>query len=616
MAALETTSVSRPRPPDFIPGYRLEKVVGRGGMGEVYEALQLSLGRQVAVKLLNAELAKDASFVARFEKEGAALAALRHPNIVSIVDKGKTDTSYYLVMEFVDGPSLREQMRNPLYMPGQALKMFEQVCRAIDYAHNRGVIHRDLKPENILFDDQAGGIAKVTDFGLAGLDERADAQGLRNLTQTHVAMGTAAYMAPEQQVDARTADHRADIYSLGILLYELMVGETPKGNYDPPSVKKPSLDKRLDAVVSKCLKPLPADRYQSVAELLIDLEPLVPVTSMIGTAHTSPAQRALRKARELGRSLVRAIAIGLVMSAVAVLAAAMLRDRTAAKRQPAGIELTTDFGNKSPMTPPGRIDRASRHLTLGEGPDTVPLVAMGRKPVVEKDTIGYPVDDDLATGRTIIDTDMSVDGLAFSARVETQQIRHGAMEPVRKLFFGPRADARSALLLVGEPGRYVALVVSGAGAEPSLEWALGGSKRGAMTAPLPAGLSATHLELRIDPVTGDLSALVGEGRDQRPLGEKLVLGKDWKTLFGEPPRPAVGCLEGTCAFRNVVVEGLTMPSVVVPMQVLVEEAPAPTPPIPPRPAARPTPTPPVKKQAPAKAPPPVTKKPTPPSKKK
>jgi hypothetical protein len=181
----------------------------------------------------------------------------------------------------------------------------------------------------------------------------------------------------------------------------------------------------------------------------------------------------------------------------------------------------------------------------------------------------------------------------------------GAFEPVRKLFFGPRADSRSALLLVGEAGRYVALVVSGTGAEPSLEWALGGSKRGAMTAPLPAGMAATHLELRIDPGTGELSALVGTGSDQRPLGEKLVLGKQWKTLFGEPPRAAVGCLEGSCAFRSLLVEGLRVPSLVVPMQVLVEE----TPPIPPRPVAAKAPAPaPAKKASPPPRPAPVTKK--------
>src|SRR5262245_29801955 len=171
--AADPTAISRPKPADFIPGYRLEKLVGKGGMGEVHQAVQLSLARTVAVKLLASELASDESFVARFEKEGAALATLRHPNIVSIVDRGKNESTYYLVMEFVDGPSLREVMRSPLLDHGQALRTMMQICKAIEYAHGRGVIHRDLKPENILFDEQAGGIAKVTDFGLAGFDEKA-----------------------------------------------------------------------------------------------------------------------------------------------------------------------------------------------------------------------------------------------------------------------------------------------------------------------------------------------------------------------------------------------------------------------------------------------------------
>jgi hypothetical protein len=618
MAALEQTSVSRSRPPDFIPGYRMEDVVGKGGMGEVYRATQLSLQRTVAVKLLNQELAKDSQFVARFEKEGAALATLRHPNIVSIVDRGKTDTTYYLVMEFVDGPSLREQMRNPLTMPGHALKMFGEICKAIEYAHSRGVIHRDLKPENILFDLQAGMIAKVTDFGLAGLDERADKDGLRNLTQTHVAMGTAAYMAPEQQVDARSADQRADIYSLGVLLYELMVGETPKGNFDAPSVKKPELDKRLDGIVSRCLKSNPADRYQSVNELMVALEPLVPVTSMIGTTQTSAGQRLARKLRDLGRRFVRGVELGLVLAALAVLGAALLRDKVSSHRQPAGIELTTDAGGKWPLTAPGRFDRNTHTLTLGSGPDTISVIALGRKSKLENGALLYTADesdDDLPSGRTVLDADVAGDGVAFSSDVETQRIPVGTMEPLRKLFAGPRPDSRSALLLVGEPGRYVALVVSGTGAEPVLEWALGSNKRGAMTAPLPAGSTATHLELKIDPTTGELQALVGEGRDQRPLGEKLVLGAAWKTLFGKSPRPAVGCLEGTCMFRSMRVEGLMNPP---PANVNITLADPPDRTPPGKVAAPPTP-PPTGKKSSGKTPPPPpppTKKAPPPGKKK
>ncbi len=533
MPPVEPTAVSRPKAVDFIPGYRLDHVVGKGGMGEVYQAVQLSLGRKVALKLLSAELAKDAAFVARFEKEGAALAALSHPNIVAIVDKGKTESTYYLVMEFVDGPSLREVMRSPLYTPGQALHMFAQVCRAIDYAHQRGIIHRDLKPENILFDEQAGGIAKVTDFGLAGFEEK---DGKFNLTQTHVAMGTASYMAPEQMVDARKADARADIYSLGVLLYELLVGETPKGNYDPPSVKKAELDKRLDPIVSRCLKQAPGDRYASVGELLKELEPLVPVTSMVFTAHTSPGQRFVRKARDVARSTARVFEAAVVLCAVAIIVVSLVRDKVKSAQLPAGMELTTDSGGKWPLTTAGRVDKQSPSLTLGDGPDTVPVVAVGRKVALEHGNILFVPPEDTRTGRAVLDVELKGDGMSFSAEAFTQESKRSWFDPIRALFTGPRPNARSALMLVGEPGRYVALIIPGNGDPPSLEWALG-EKRGSMSAPLVTGGATTFLELKIDPSTGELAALVGKGRDQRLLADSVTLGPQLAhALRRAPPR--------------------------------------------------------------------------------
>ena len=274
------TAISRKSEPPTIPGYELKQLVGRGGMGEVHMATQLSLQRTVAVKLLKHELAKDDQFVGRFEKEGAALASLRHPQIVSIVDRGKAGDTYYLVMEFVDGPSLREKMRDANFDQDRALMTMLLVARAIEYAHGRGVIHRDLKPENILFDEQAGGIPKVTDFGLAGLDESFGPQQ-RNLTQTHVSMGTASYMPPEQSIDAKSAGPRADLYSLGVMIYETLTGELPVGQFDPPSMKKPGLDKRLDAIVARCLKPNPDDRYPSASALIADLEKVVQLNSYL-----------------------------------------------------------------------------------------------------------------------------------------------------------------------------------------------------------------------------------------------------------------------------------------------------------------------------------------------
>ncbi|MBX7097486.1 MAG: serine/threonine protein kinase, partial [Myxococcaceae bacterium] len=404
--------MSRPRPPDAVPGYRLEKLLGKGGMGEVHLATQLSLGRKVAVKLLRDDLARDEAFVARFEKESAALASLRHPNIVTLLDKGKTDVTYFLVMELVEGPSLREVMRRPDWEPLLALRLFDQVARGVEYAHQQGVIHRDLKPENILLDEPSGGTPKVTDFGLAGFDEKAAIQ--LPLTQTHMAMGTASYMAPEQQIDARSVDHRADIYALGVLLYELLTGEVPRGTFQLPSVRKPGVDKRLDPVVTRCLKPDPKDRYPSVAELRKDLEVVLPTTSLLTPSRLTRGQKAKLWLRQAGRAAVRTAEGLVVVSALAVLLVAALRDGATKGHQSAGLELTVDSGVRRPSTVVGRLDRDAQRLTLGEGPDAVPLVARDRPVAVDRGTIVFAAPEELTARRTLLDAVPPGDGLAVS----------------------------------------------------------------------------------------------------------------------------------------------------------------------------------------------------------
>jgi hypothetical protein len=615
MAALENTAISRPRPPDLIPGYRLERLVGKGGMGEVHRAVQLSLGRIVAVKLLAADLAKDPTFVTRFDKEGAALATLSHPNIVSIVDKGKADDTYYLVMEFIDGQSMREVMRTPLLATDQALGMARDLCRAIEYAHSRGVIHRDLKPENILFDDQAGGIAKVTDFGLAGFVDEGAVSARFNLTETHVSMGTYSYMAPEQRVDAKSADHRADIYSLGVILYELLVGEVPAGNFDPPSTRKPGLDKRLDAIVAKCLKAIPADRYQKVSDLLVDLEPLVPAARTQTPKRLGAVERAKVAAAKVAKRTLRTVAVLIVVAASAVLVAAALRARARPARPSPGQELMTESRERWPMTSPGRIDppQDKRRLSLGDGPDTVSVVAQGRKPTLKDGvlTFGAPEGEALV-GRATLDADLEGTGLSFTARVETSQPLQGTLAPVRNLLLGPAAESRSALVLLGEPGRYVALVVSASGGPPVFEWALGSEKRGTMSSPSLPKTGPTKLEVFIDSKRGELSAWVGEGQDRRLIGDPMHLGPGWRRLFGEMPKAAVGCLDGECRFSAV--------------HLTVEREPAPPPPPPASPPeVAPVPDPPSKLgtrkppavEPPVKKPPVLTRpppvKPPPPS---
>ncbi|RKH32279.1 serine/threonine-protein kinase [Corallococcus sp. CA031C] len=258
-----------------LPGLELLEVLGRGGMGEVWLARQQSLGRTVAVKVLPPRLAKDAEFVSRFDKEATALAALSHPHIVQIIDRGVAGEHYYFVMEYVEGQSLRHALSgaDPI-SPQQALKVLLQVTRAVEAAHEKNIIHRDLKPENILLDGRLN--AKVADFGLAGI-RQPDSQ--KQLTATSVAMGTLNYMAPEQRRDAKNVDGRADLFSLGVMMYEALTGELPVGRFKLPSQRVRGLDPRLDPVVERLLETDREARYATATEVCEALESLVSASS-------------------------------------------------------------------------------------------------------------------------------------------------------------------------------------------------------------------------------------------------------------------------------------------------------------------------------------------------
>lgn len=262
-----------------LPGFDLIELLGRGGMGEVWRAFQRSLGRQVAVKLLPPALAQDPEFVARFEKEATALASLSHPHIIQIIDRGVAGAHYYFVMEFVEGKTLRETLSGGRPAPQETLRIVLQILRAIEAAHDKQIIHRDLKPENILLDGR--GHAKVADFGLAGMREGEERL---QLTATAVAMGTINYMAPEQRRDARNVDQRADLYSVGVILYELLTGELPIGRFRMPSERVPGLDGRFDEIVGKLLESDPTHRFTHAREVLAALEPLQSSTQLSGAS--------------------------------------------------------------------------------------------------------------------------------------------------------------------------------------------------------------------------------------------------------------------------------------------------------------------------------------------
>ena len=277
----DTPAAQPPLPPEQIaphfPHLEILECLGRGGMGVVYKARQKTLNRLVALKLLAPERVRDAKFAERFTREAQALAALNHPNIVTIYDFGQAGGFYFLLMEFVDGLNLRQLLRARKFTPEEALAIVPPLCDALQFAHDRGIIHRDIKPENLLLDKV--GRVKVADFGIAkmlgtvnGGGNAGESAAPENATQT--AVGTPSYSAPEQKTDPQSVDSRADIYSLGVVFYEMLTGELPGKRIEPPS-RKVQIDVRLDEVVLRALEQKPELRYQQVSEVKTMVETIV-----------------------------------------------------------------------------------------------------------------------------------------------------------------------------------------------------------------------------------------------------------------------------------------------------------------------------------------------------
>ncbi|MGC1272065.1 MAG: serine/threonine-protein kinase [Planctomycetaceae bacterium] len=286
------------------PHLEFLQLLGSGGMGAVYLAKQIRLDRRVAVKILPPDLADDGAFAERFLREARALARLGHPNIVGVYDFGQTPGGlFYFLMEYIDGPTLRQVVVNRTAEPKQALEIVQQVCDALQFAHDKGVVHRDIKPENILLDGH--GRVKIADFGLAKLLGLAEpsSPAAGSLTGTRQAMGTPHYMAPEQIAGSRSVDHRADIYSLGVVFYELLTGELPVGRFAPPS-KKVQIDVRLDEVVLRSLEAEPAQRYQRASDVKTDVET---ISSVPPRRHGDPFPAAMRFVRDASAGTGRAV---------------------------------------------------------------------------------------------------------------------------------------------------------------------------------------------------------------------------------------------------------------------------------------------------------------------
>lgn len=268
----------------LIPAYEFLEFIDRGGMGIVYRARQRSLDRMVAVKLLPLGLRNRRTFTERFSREARALALLSHPHIVSVYDFGETECGcMYYVMEYIKGTTLRNLMKQGKATSRQLLSIAAKVCEALQFAHFHGVVHRDVKPANVLMDER--GHVKVADFGLAKvLGPATD----RALTAASDALGTPDYMAPEACSGEHEVDHRADIYSLGVMLYEMLTGHVPKGVWEPPS-RTSGADVRFDEVISRALQADPGRRYQTVTDLSTAISQVVQAS----TATSSTASPAL-----------------------------------------------------------------------------------------------------------------------------------------------------------------------------------------------------------------------------------------------------------------------------------------------------------------------------------
>jgi serine/threonine protein kinase len=294
--------------------------IGQGGMGAVYKARQKELDRTVALKILPPDIGQDAAFAERFTREARALAKLNHPGIVTLYEFGSsgresapseqsrltsaaTGRFYYFLMEFVDGVNLRQLLQTGRVSSREALAIVPQICDALQYAHDQGIVHRDIKPENILLDRR--GRVKVADFGLAKLVEgragiplsadaaqtESGAHGVTRpaeaLTEAGKVMGTPNYIAPEQIEHPDEVDHRADIYALGVVLYQMLTGELPGKPLQPPS-SKVRLDVRLDEIVLRALEQKPERRYQQASVLKTDMETIAGSSPTTSSANKPP----------------------------------------------------------------------------------------------------------------------------------------------------------------------------------------------------------------------------------------------------------------------------------------------------------------------------------------
>ena len=287
--------------------YELEELVGAGGMSSVFRAHDRLLDRKVALKVLHQQYADDPEYVERFRREARAVATLSHPNVVTVIDRGDEDGRQFIVFEYVDGENLKRLLEREGPLPVErALELAMQVARGLSFAHQEGLVHRDVKPQNVLLNGD--GRAKVTDFGIA---RSLDVQ--QGVTRTGTVLGTSDYIAPEQ-AQGQAVDEQSDVYSLGVVLYELLTGKVPFPgenfvavamrhiNEPPPSVRasRPEVPPRVDAAVQRAMAKSPADRFPTMLDFCAELDACLDELQGTQVLRPQAAPRVSRRRKRAG----------------------------------------------------------------------------------------------------------------------------------------------------------------------------------------------------------------------------------------------------------------------------------------------------------------------------
>ena len=366
-----------------IPGYRVESVLGKGGMATVYLATQLSLGRPVALKVLNDP--ETPQFFERFFNEGRCMARLSHNNLITVHDIGQGDGFYYIVMEYLPGGDLKRRIAQGM-KPGVALKTLARLAGCLGYVHGQGIIHRDIKPSNILF--RGDGTPVLSDFGIAKLTE-VDSE----LTMTGTVMGSPHYLSPEQAQGQRRLDGRSDLYSMGVLLYEMLTGEKPFAgesfaatliaHIKEPVPRLPPHLARLQPLLDRLLAKKPEERYRTGAELVKAIQQLR-ASPVPGPAEDAPPAKepapAKRQARQPApppwyRRATPYIALSLALGGV--LLAWMQMEQTPPAPPPVPAAVNTGPG-RVPVTPPAAAPSATATPAASSQPP--PVAGAGTPP--------------------------------------------------------------------------------------------------------------------------------------------------------------------------------------------------------------------------------------------